>query len=520
MITMDLKQQILHLYRVDEKSLREISRELNVDRKTVTRLVREYESALVSNPETGMDEFLATTPKYKKRKSVSRVIGGDIAKEIDKCLRENERRRSAGMRKQCLKNTDIHRLLLEKGMKVSYSGICKYISRKKSEKVLRTKDVYLKIHREPGIECEFDWGEVKLFIAGRKETLMMAVFAFPYSSGRAAYLFHRQDTLAFMESHRNFFHDAQGVPYVMVYDNMRVAVVFDQNEKKPTEALMRLSTFYKFEWRFCNARAGWEKGGVERSVEYVRRRAFTTRVDFDSIEDAQRWLNDICVEINNEEGTDGNRSARLEEDINALQDYPGRIGCFEMAEYTVDKQATICVGKNHYSVPDTLAGKKVIVQIYSEKLVIYDSEHRKVATHERSYATNRWILDISHYVTTLTKKTAALEHSEAFHQMPLSIQDIYHKHFKSDPKEFLNLVKYVRNNDISYDDVVEAAALLKSRGVKKYTTDQLKVALHTLRSEEGEFTEEQQTDSFLEIQMGSEDILNQLENVMQKGTRK
>ena len=59
----------------------------------------------------------------------------------------------------------------------------------------------------------------------------------------------------------------------MVYDNMRVAVVFDEKEKKPTTALMRLSTFYKFEWRFCNARSGWEKGNVERSVDYVRGRA-------------------------------------------------------------------------------------------------------------------------------------------------------------------------------------------------------------------------------------------------------
>ena len=46
----------------------------------------------------------------------------------------------------------------------------------------------------------------------------------------------------------------------MVYDNMRVAVVFDDKTKKPTSALQRLSTYYRFNWRFCNARAGWEKG--------------------------------------------------------------------------------------------------------------------------------------------------------------------------------------------------------------------------------------------------------------------
>lgn len=130
---------------------------------------------------------------------------------------------------------------------------------------------------------------------------MMAVFAFPFSKGRFAYLFHRQDTLAFMESHRNFFRDVNGVPRTMVYDNMRVAVVFDNKEKRPTEALRRLSTFYRFNFRYCNARAGWEKGDVERSVDYVRGRAFTARVDFGSMEEARQWLTRTCMLINDEQ---------------------------------------------------------------------------------------------------------------------------------------------------------------------------------------------------------------------------
>ena len=47
---------------------------------------------------------------------------------------------------------------------------------------------------------------------------------------------------------------------MMVYDNMRVAVKsFVGGDKKPTEALMKMSDFYCFEYRFCNIRGGWEK---------------------------------------------------------------------------------------------------------------------------------------------------------------------------------------------------------------------------------------------------------------------
>lgn len=37
-----------------------------------------------------------------------------------------------------------------------------------------------------------------------------------------------------MEAHRNFFKGIGGVHHTMVYDNMRVAVVFDEKSKKPT----------------------------------------------------------------------------------------------------------------------------------------------------------------------------------------------------------------------------------------------------------------------------------------------
>lgn len=49
MIDMDIKEQILHYYRVDGLSLREISRRVGLNRKTVTRYVREYENSVINH---------------------------------------------------------------------------------------------------------------------------------------------------------------------------------------------------------------------------------------------------------------------------------------------------------------------------------------------------------------------------------------------------------------------------------------------------------------------------------------
>lgn len=68
MINMDKKEQILHYYRIDGMSLREIARKTGLNRKTVTRYIREYETLAQSDPEEGVDLSLASRPKYPRRR--------------------------------------------------------------------------------------------------------------------------------------------------------------------------------------------------------------------------------------------------------------------------------------------------------------------------------------------------------------------------------------------------------------------------------------------------------------------
>ena len=107
-------------------SLREIARRTGVNRKTVTRYVREYEAMVQSDPEEGIDMCLASKPKYPRRRAERSKLTEPVCAEIEYWLAENARRRQTGMRKQCLKRQDIHRALLEKGFDVSYSSVCKY----------------------------------------------------------------------------------------------------------------------------------------------------------------------------------------------------------------------------------------------------------------------------------------------------------------------------------------------------------------------------------------------------------
>ena len=100
MINMDKKEQILHYHRIDGLSLREIARRVGLNRKTVTRYIREYEARVQADPKEGVDLCLASEPRYPSRKAERTRLTEPVCTEIEYWLQENARRRPAGLPRQ------------------------------------------------------------------------------------------------------------------------------------------------------------------------------------------------------------------------------------------------------------------------------------------------------------------------------------------------------------------------------------------------------------------------------------
>ena len=112
MITMVDKQTIIHLYRSRGLSKRAIARELDISRKTVHKVIQEYESTLSSDtPSVSLETILTTAPRYDSSKRSRRVITGQVQSIIDDCLAKNASKRASGLKKQCMLKKDIHNLL-------------------------------------------------------------------------------------------------------------------------------------------------------------------------------------------------------------------------------------------------------------------------------------------------------------------------------------------------------------------------------------------------------------------------
>lgn len=537
MKTMVERNKVLDRYRVKGQSKRQIAEEMHISRHTVDKIVWEYERlCLDSNGECDMKALaalLGSEPKFNTPERSCPVVTDEIKGIIRKCLEENRVRRATGMRKLLWTCKGIHTMLTDKGFTLSYPSVCNHVSRISATmgtKPRKAPDLYIRREHDPGQECEFDWGEIPLVIAGKRQNVQMAVFTLLHSNRRSAWLFRRQDTLSLMEAHRNFFIEVNGVPQTMVYDNMKVAVVIRTGRqgrpavKYPTKAMQRLALYYKFEERFCNARSGWEKGSVERSVEIVRRDAFVSRQSFETLEDAQKWLDRTLERVNSVSGvsgiSDSEKTARIKADLSCLQPAPQPLACFEAEEHQPGNYGTIHIDYNNYSVPEELANETVMARVYSSRIAIYH-KGRKVADHIRLEGKGGWSMKLEHFLSTFLRKPGALDSSTAMRQVPVELAELYRVHFCPDrQREFISFMIYARDNGILQGEITNAARRLRNKGVRHISAEHLKVELDFMRNagnppnHDGKYLEDalrlQSHNQLLNIEMHAQSTLDAL----------
>jgi len=478
MITLLDKQKIILKYYHDGKSQRAIQRETGVCRKTIRKYINEYENnrAKILGGEALSKEELTQSivekPSYDSSNRKKTKLTPELMERIEHHLNENKHKRETGRAKQQKKKIDIYDALISEGFDISYPTVCNTV--RNLEKGHR--EAFIKQEYSLGESCEFDWCEVRLTIAGKEVTLQLSLFVSASGDYRYAGLFYNQKTESFLEAHVCFFEHLQGTYNTIVYDNTKVAVkkFVGLTEKEPTEALLNLSLYYGFKFRFCNTYAGWEKGHVERSVEYVRRKAFSHRDEFDSLEEAQAYLHGVCERLNSlEQAARGQKSAKeiLEEERPYLLPHMPKYDAARTTEARVDKYSTVCIDNCHYSVPDLYVGEFIFVKIYTSKILCYYQE-QKVAEHHRKYGFKKWSIHLEHYLRTLKKKPGALAGSSALKQAEPELQKIYHDYYTGNEKEFIHLLELIGQK--GWLKVEKALEALKKASPHDISTEKIK----------------------------------------------
>jgi hypothetical protein len=141
----------------------------------------------------------------------------------------------------------------------------------------------------------------------------------------------------------------------------------------------------------------------------------------------------------------------------------------------VDKYSSICFGTNHYSVPDNLVGKVVDVKLYSQKLEIFHC-NSLVATHERNFGRNQWIISIEHYLDTFKRKPGALNSSVALVSSPY-LKELYDNYFSSTPRDFVDLLQFCVRFNVGQEKLEDTVKLLLSLCTHDITTEKITAIL-------------------------------------------
>jgi transposase len=479
MITLNQKQKIIIAYHNKKKSQRAIARELGLNRRTVARYIKDYDQKraklMTTADDTQKEELTADIiqePGYNTSSRKKVKLTAALLARIQYYLQENENKKKTGKHKQQKKKIDIFEALHEEGFNIGYTTICNTIRNIQQE----AREAYIRQEYAPGEVCEFDWGEVKLTIAGKSRICHMAVFSPTWSDYRHGELYANQKTESFSDSHVSFFEAIGGVYREMVYDNARVMVAkfVGHSQKEPTEALLKLSLYYGFRFRFTNTYQAHEKGHVERSVEYLRRKIFSKRDTFASFSEARAYFQRELLKLNQKcRNNQVSAQEMLKKEKDALLSLPPRYDIARVREARVNRYSTVSVDGNYYSVPDHLVGQFVLVKIYPDKILCYHQE-QKIASHQRCEGRDHWKLDINHYLKTLKFKPGALGRSSAFSQIKPELKAIYHKYYQGQEKQFIDLLELVATQ--SLPKVSQTITMLEKIPTK-VTTEKIRLIL-------------------------------------------
>lgn len=274
-------------------------------------------------------------------------------------------------------------------------------------------EAFLRLKTLPGEQSQVDWGHFgKLTIGRATHALMAFVMVLSYSRRIFLRFFLGAKMANFLRGHEAAFTAWNGLPKVLLYDNLKSAVLERQGEAirfHPT--LLEFAAHYRFEPRPVAVARGNEKGRVERAIRTVRDNFWPARqwTDIDDLNaQAEAWCNGWAMDRPcPEDRALSVRQAFEQEPLLALPDNP----------YPTDERVEVHIGKtpyarferNDYSVPHTHVRRTLTASASPTEVRILDGGD-VIARHPRSYDKGRQIEQPEHIEALVQIKRQARHH--------------------------------------------------------------------------------------------------------------
>jgi transposase len=276
-------------------------------------------------------------------------------------------------------------------------------------------EAFQRLRTLPGDQAQVDWAHFGKLPVGRAERPLWAfVMVLSYSRRLFLRFFPGASMPFFLRGHVEAFHAFGGVARVLLYDNLKSAVLERRGDAirfHPT--LLELAAHYRFEPRPVAVARGNEKGRVERAIRYIRDAFFAART-FSDLADLNRQADEWAMTRAAERPWVEDRSRSVRE---AFSDEQNKLLAVPANPFPAHERVEVEVGKtpyarfdlNDYSVPHERTHRTLVVLADLDTVRIADGNDI-VATHVRSWDRGQQIEDAAHLARLTAEKKRARQH--------------------------------------------------------------------------------------------------------------
>jgi transposase len=390
MLTVDDYAKIRVAHR-DGMSIREIARRFGHSR----RKVRE----ILANPQP--KPYTRTKPKHAP-------VLGSFHAILDGVLADDE---NAPPKQRHTAMQLFRRLRDEYSYPGGYDQVRRYVSEHRRDH----RETFIPLAHDPGQRLECDFGHIYIDFPDGRRLVPVMVAAWAYSNYSLAQAMPSERTEAILAGMVTAFEFFGRVPHEVWWDNPKTVVsqIFKGRERRPNEYYAALASHYAFDALFCMPARGNEKPRAETRVRVVQRQWGTPvprAADLDAVNVYLRQCSvaEACRTVAGYQETIGQRFAC--DQAKALPLPAHRFDACVSQTAQVDKFQTVHFDRNRYSVPRTCAFLTVTVKGYIDRVAVV-ARGQVVAQHVRCYGRDQQVLDPLHYLATLVRRPAALDHA-------------------------------------------------------------------------------------------------------------
>jgi len=360
-------------------SKRKIARELEIDRRTVSRYLGMVDSKCTIST-TGSS---AQKTENQLSKHTISTTGSGGRKSLCEPWHDYIQKKS----RSSLSAQRIYQdLVVERGFEGSYESVKRYVKKLDDAGELP----FRRMETAPGVEVQVDYGTGARVYDKNGKFRKTHLFRVVLSCGRKGYSesSYSQDTESFIRALENAFRHFGGVPECVVVDNLKAAVIKpDLYDPGLNPKLRDFAKHYSTCIMPCKVATPEHKGKVESSVNYVQENALKGR-KFSSLQEQNEFLRHWEKNVADKRihGTTKRHVAQMfEEEKPFLQPLPETLyEVFHEVKRKVHRDGHVEVKKSYYSVPAEYVSREVWVRYTNSLVRIFNHRMQEIALHVRA----------------------------------------------------------------------------------------------------------------------------------------